>query len=219
MRVYHLMTERWGLTALRSSQLKLARLGDMNDPFELLGIELPKRRDREDFNALKAQMNDTIGLLCFSRSWSSPVLWSHYGDKHKGICLGFDIPDELVKPVTYQGKRFASRIEHAITRHSETVGYKLLTTKYEHWRYEDEVRLIVKLEGAPRDGEFYFAPFGGALRLREIITGHRCYLSSSTLRSIVEAAGHRASITRARLAFRSFKVVRNRATSKTRCVS
>jgi hypothetical protein len=20
-------------------------------------------------------------------------MWSHYGDRHKGICLGFDVPD------------------------------------------------------------------------------------------------------------------------------
>ena len=74
MRAYHFMNEHWALSAIRSSRLKLARLDDMNDPFELLAIELPKRRDREAFNALKTEMNDTIGLLCFSRSWSNPEL-------------------------------------------------------------------------------------------------------------------------------------------------
>ena len=212
MRAYHFMSERWALSAIRSNCLKLARLADMNDPFELLAIDLPKRRDRECFNALKDEMNDTIDLLCFSRSWSNPVLWSHYGDKHRGICLGFDIPDEFVKPVTYQGKRLASRIEQVVARHSnETVGYKLLTTKYEHWRYEDEVRLILKLKDVPGEGDHYFAPFGSGLRLREVITGHRCQLSSRDIRGVVESAGHRALITRGRLAFRTFTVVRNRA--------
>lgn len=214
MRVYHLMSEHWALSAIRESRLKLARLGDMNDPFELLAIELPKRRDRNVFNRLKAEMEQTIGLLCFSRSWSNPVLWSHYGDKHRGICLGFDISDELAKPVSYQGKRLAAQMEHATARDSnETLGYKLLTTKFEHWRYEDEVRVIVRLDGAPRDGAHYFAPFGNGLRLREVVTGHRCQLSSADLRTTMEAAGHRASIIRARLAFRTFKVVRNRAVS------
>ena len=34
------------------------------------------------------------GLLCFSRHWYSPALWAHYADNHKGMCLGFDIPDD-----------------------------------------------------------------------------------------------------------------------------
>lgn len=151
VRAYHLMSEHWAVTAIRDSRLKLARFEDMNDPFELLAIDLPTRRDRRDFNALKADIDKTIGVLCFSRSWSNPVLWSHYGDKHRGICSGFDIPDALVKPVTYQGKRLPARIEHDVAQHdTETAGYRLLTTKFEHWRYEDEIRVIVKLEGAPK---------------------------------------------------------------------
>lgn len=193
----------------------MARLGDMNDPFELLAVELQKRKDREDFNRLKSEMNDTIGLLCFSRSWNNPVLWSHYGDKHRGVCLGFDIPDEFAKPVSYQGKRLAARMEHIGPRDTNaTLGYQLLTTKFEHWRYEDEVRLILLLNGAPGDGGHNFVPFGDGLRLREVITGPRCKLSSANLRSMVKAAGHRASIIRGRLAFRTFKVVRNRAADK-----
>ena len=34
------------------------------------------------------------GLLCFSRHWYSPALWAHYADNLKGMCLGFDIPDD-----------------------------------------------------------------------------------------------------------------------------
>ena len=31
-------------------------------------------------------------ILCFSRNWDNLLLWSHYGDRHMGVCLGFDIP-------------------------------------------------------------------------------------------------------------------------------
>jgi hypothetical protein len=40
-------------------------------------------------------------MLCFSRDWHNPVQWSHYADKHRGICLGFDVPDSLLVPVQY----------------------------------------------------------------------------------------------------------------------
>lgn len=31
------------------------------------------------------------GVCCFSTNYSSPVLWSHYGDQHKGICIGYSL--------------------------------------------------------------------------------------------------------------------------------
>ncbi len=26
-------------------------------------------------------------------AWSNPVIWAHYGDKHRGLCLGFEVPE------------------------------------------------------------------------------------------------------------------------------
>jgi len=36
-----------------------------------------------------------MGLLSFSESWKSPVLWSDYAAGHKGICLGFERPPSV----------------------------------------------------------------------------------------------------------------------------
>ena len=35
----------------------------------------------------------TRAILCFSRNWDNLLLWSHYGDSHTGVCLGFDIAE------------------------------------------------------------------------------------------------------------------------------
>lgn len=206
------MSEHWALEALRLRRLKLSLLEDMNDPFELLGVALRKPSDRTAFRKLKAEMSRTIGVLCFSRGWGNPVLWSHYGDRHRGICLSFDIPDEWAKEVTYQGKRLESELERKLPRNShETLGYKLITTKYEHWRYEEEVRMIVKLEDAQCEAGHYFVPFCEGLRLREVITGPRCTLARNRLREAVAEEARNVTITKSRLAFRSFKVVQNKA--------
>jgi hypothetical protein len=37
------------------------------------------------------------GVCCFSRTYSSPVLWSHYGDNHQGLCIGYGT-DRAPKP-------------------------------------------------------------------------------------------------------------------------
>jgi hypothetical protein len=206
------MSEQWGLEAIQRRRLKLARFGDMNDPFELLGIDLPRRSDRNLFQKLKEEVNQTVGVLCFSRGWSNPVLWSHYADRHRGIGLGFDLLDQYVQPVTYAGKRLPAQAERNLPAGStEALGYKLLTTKYEHWRYEDEVRLIVELKHAIKDGGRYFVPFGPALLLREVISGSRCLLPRSHMRSLVNNERPMVSTVQGRLAFRTYRVVRNKA--------
>lgn len=50
----------------------------------------------------------------------------------------------------------------------------LLTTKFERWRYEREVRLISRLSELKPDGPRHFKPFGNGLKLVEVIAGARC---------------------------------------------
>jgi hypothetical protein len=43
--------------------------------------------------------HDNIGVLCLGASWSSPVMWAHCADKHFGVALGFDVPDQLLSRI------------------------------------------------------------------------------------------------------------------------
>src|SRR2546429_474927 len=63
----------------------------MNDPFELTGGLPCDPQLRGHLTTLISRLNKWCGVLCFSRDWQNAMLWSHYGDKHKGICLGLDI--------------------------------------------------------------------------------------------------------------------------------
>ena len=219
VRVYHLTSEQWGLESIRRRRLKLALLEDMNDPFELLGVELNTPEDREFFQyQLKPEMNRTVGLLCFSRKWGNSVLWSHYADKHRGLCLGFDIPDHLAKNVTYVGSRLKAELENAASlTDNDSFGFRLITTKYRHWRYEDEVRLIINLAhiqpAGPiqKDGQRYFVPYCNVLALREIVIGPRSKLTKQDLMLALAPEDKGVSVIAGRLAFRSYRVVRNRA--------
>jgi hypothetical protein len=209
------MSEKWALESLQKKRLKLALFDDMNDPFELLGVELGSPQDRVDFQALKDEMNRTVGVLCFSRAWNNPVLWSHYADKHRGLALGFDIPDDWAVGVSYTGARLKAELEHSpISEKNGSFGHKLLTTKFSHWRYEKEVRTIVRLEDSHCEGILYFLPYCNALRLREVIIGPRSGLTAAQVAEKIDPCPDDVEITRTRLAFRSFKVVRNRALPK-----
>lgn len=208
MRVYHLMHGKWAIEALKTRRIKVSLIEDMNDPFELLGVSLTNKEDRIVFRKLRSELNTTIGVLCFSRSWENPVLWSHYGDRHRGLCLGFDVLDDWVKTVSYQVDRLKPELEQTLgTTDVESFGLKLLTTKFEHWRYEDEIRIILNLKDMVHEPPHYFLPFCNALQLKEIIAGSRCELSQTNLSNTFQQAFGDLSITQARLAFQSFKVV------------
>ncbi len=105
MRVYHFINQTFGLEDIKESRLKIARISELNDPFEFAAVDLSDTDFRRDWESMKQSMSGDYGILCFSGNWNNPVLWAHYADRHKGLCLGFDIPDELLKQVEYTDKR------------------------------------------------------------------------------------------------------------------
>ncbi len=216
MRVYHLSPSTFALSNVALRRLKIARFADLNDPFELLGADLANRFEREAFRRTKEQTDRDIGLLCFSRSWHNPVLWSHYADKHRGICLGFDVADHLVKPVTYVDRPTKVPVtgKGDQTNIPEQFFGDLLGTKFQDWRYEDEVRLFVKLDKKTEEGGLYFIPFSAGLQLREVILGPRCRLPLSSIRALVASYAPSVYVLQSRLAFKTFKVVEHRGATR-----
>ncbi len=157
MRVYKFLNAKWGLKALEDRRLKIARISDLNDPFELLGINLSNRELRKAFVEMKYALAKNRGLLCFSKRWRNPLLWGHYSDGHRGLCLGFDVPDELLMGVNYTRKRTASEKLFSNDQSvKEREMKRLLSTKFSHWRYENEVRCFVSLEDKdPHNGHYF----------------------------------------------------------------
>src|SRR5574340_35150 len=101
MRIYYFTKANHGLAAIRDRRLKVARIHELNDPFEFLGVELSDPEFRKVLTETKRQLSTGHGLLCFSKSWRHPMLWAHYADKHGGVCLGFDVNDDKLENVSY----------------------------------------------------------------------------------------------------------------------
>jgi hypothetical protein len=214
VRVYHFMNRKYGLQALRRKRLMLALIDQLNDPFELLGIASHNSEERKAFAEVKAGLAKYTGLLCFSGKWSNPVQWSHYADRHRGLCLGFDASDEMLVPVRYGSKRMkpdpqAMKEMAAEGPAAHEMMFRLVTTKFSHWRYENEHRLFAQLEKKDARGR-YFYDFSGHLALREVIVGS---ISTITRAEVSRALGRSAkevAAFKARLAFQSFRVVRSK---------
>jgi hypothetical protein len=202
-RAYHFVPLQHGIDNLRRRHLKISRLDDLNDPFELWAIAQPDIRVREALIETKQEMAQQHGLLCFSLNWHNPLLWSHYADRHRGIALGFDVDEEILKGVSYRKTR------PLLKTIDLSVHDRLLFTKFADWKYENEARIYTSLNDSDPHTGLYFADFSEQLILREVIAGPLCYAPEHQLREAA-SLGDKVEFTKARLAFRSFRVVPNR---------
>ena len=210
MRVYYLTQEKYAIENIQKKRIKASLFDDLNDPFELLGFNLKDQKQRNVWLSFKEYFNKKVGLVCFSSQWQNPVMWSHYGDKHKGICLGFDVSDEILKKVKYVTNRKTINIGQSLDEHG--IKSELLSSairyKFKEWSYEREYRGIVPLEEKDSNG-FYFVPFSDDFFLKEVIIGARCNKTPHNFEDILKSYNHPIKVIKSRLAFQSFKVVKN----------
>jgi Protein of unknown function (DUF2971) len=217
MRIYHFLNHKYGLQALRRKRLKVSLIDQLNDPFELVGFATNNPIERQAFADVKHGLAKYSGMLCFSDRWSNPVQWSHYADRHKGLCLGFDVPNGLLTPVKYRSTRLKPDVQAIKEMQAEDpAAHKmmrdLVATKFSHWRYENEQRLFVGLKDKDTRGQ-YFCNFSDELALREVVVGSNSTISRADLKKALGRSFEDVMIAKARLAFQSFRVVRQKRES------
>jgi hypothetical protein len=206
-RLYYLTGPEHALSNIVFGRLKISRFSELNDPFELFGQNFGNARIRKLVQEHKNEFNNRNGIICFSADWTDPVLWSHYAAKHKGVALGFDVEDSLVKEVHYS----ADRLKRGIPKDTKSITPKLadllVYSKYESWHYEREWRLLCDLSGARKEGGLYFLPFSKGLKLVEVILGSLCDFSLGKIRALVDTKYPDVMTYRARLAYRSYRII------------
>jgi hypothetical protein len=96
------------------------------------------------------------GVLSLSAKWDCPLMWSHYGDEHRGLCIQYDTSDSAfhnLKPVSYsrpRAVRITDMIEWKIkgnTRAKDKVIDTYFFSKAPQWRYEREWRDVAESAG------------------------------------------------------------------------
>lgn len=209
MRVYHFLPWGYARRDLKSRRLKIAEYEDPNDPFEMYAFDLSSTLLRNGTSSGREAMNRRFGMLCFSREWCNPLLWSHYADRHRGICLGFDVSDEIAREIVYEDNRLgwplqASGVPQDVSEEQVTQLY----TKYAGWRYEQEVRVYARLEDRDGRTRLFFADLGPQLVLREVILGPRCTAKVTELRKLVRGWRPTVAAFRAGLAVDAFRIIR-----------
>jgi hypothetical protein len=203
MLVYHFLPKEHALDDIRRRRLKIATFDGLNDPFELWACAQENKDIRRGLRNWKKTMSRRYGVLCFSSNWHNPLLWGHYADKHRGVVLGFEVRDELLRNVRYVKTR------PTLSQVSEKTAQKLLFTKFYDWRYEEEFRVFTRLKDRDPETHLFFADFGDDLKLRKVIIGPLCECSKSAIDDALGPHIKKVLVIKSRLAYRKFSVVMN----------
>ncbi len=130
-------------------------------------------RLRRDIEAHVREGFGKRGVLSLATRWDCPLMWSHYADEHRGICIGYKTEDHrcaVLRPVNYDSTRYlqvSELIDWLIDGSIEAkrkIFDQFFFAKARQWKYEKEWRAVMDTSGAaPR-------PF----RLSSVHFGLRC---------------------------------------------
>ncbi|NME02388.1 DUF2971 domain-containing protein [Aeromonas sp. DNRA1] len=175
MATYYKYYENFTKELLLEPTIKLSSPLKLNDPFE-------KTISTQIINQFKKQTNGAkgitelqkecesylkaCGIVSLTETHRNLLMWAHYGNDHKGVCIGYDddflsslnnrkIPNSRpfkYKPVkvNYDRVRFDENTDQFNSEDQNTllneILVKTLTTKSDDWIYEKEHRCIVPME-------------------------------------------------------------------------
>jgi Protein of unknown function (DUF2971) len=133
---------------------------------------------RKLFDDEKQRFVKTCGVSCFTEVNDSLLMWAHYADGYKGICLEFR--PEIIKrlwPVKYAVHFPKFSLVRLFARNDPTQIGELYCVKSEHWSYEREWRAICSRAK-------YNHVFSGAIKAIYLGTG----ISDENRERVFEAA-------------------------------
>ncbi|WGL97897.1 DUF2971 domain-containing protein [Arsenophonus sp. aPb] len=211
--LYYFTSAEYAKSNIENNRIRISRFLELNDPFELLGVNLGNKETRKKFRDLKKQLNEKEGLICLSRNWRNPLMWGHYANQHKGIVLGFEVKKTLCKKVEYKSK-LIDPPKNPSTNSLNDFMDQLKVIKFEDWKYENEVRVIQKLfeNVCIKDGKHYFRKFNDDFILKEVIFGQNCTKKNKDkIHDILNERNSTVKIIPSRIAFTRFEVLTNQA--------
>ncbi len=84
-------------------------------------------------------------VLCLSLTRTNNIMWSHYSDKHTGVCIKLDTSKDypfFTFPLKVSYK-FKYPLKNYIQDHDDHNSFStIFRTKYLYWKYEREIRII-----------------------------------------------------------------------------
>lgn len=156
------------LDIINNKRIYMPSFDELNDPFESYLVNFDLSYTGSSITSAAGERPAFIdeifkpyGILSLTDNCKNQVMWASYSNMYKGICLGFEnLPK--VKPIKYIEKNHSIPKLDSENKIKDKDIEKILMSKYNNWKYEQEYRLLSK-------DKFYNIE----KNLKLIIIGHR----------------------------------------------
>ena len=147
---------------------------NLREKFEL-GYD---KMDKEGLRHSKLLEYKNYLIGSFTTNEDDPIMWERYGDKYKGVCIGFKYNPHNIKPIIYCGRN-KDTFFYKLKTISEILNCERIAIYFDfiseeqffvkHWQFEseNELRLLKKCDDT--DKEFRYDLYG------DLITYYREY--------------------------------------------
>jgi hypothetical protein len=166
------------VSSIKNSELFFASPKDLNDPFDcqisiktalknaIAASSGAVRKNLKKLILLRPFFEDfqerlcNVGVCSFAGEIMNPLMWAHYADDHKGVCLLYNFPGSFVADERndFIGLTAAEYRSNALTEWFKTIAlqlphiefdkfrnellFKIIAIKDKCWEYEKEGRLV-----------------------------------------------------------------------------
>ncbi|KAE8436619.1 DUF2971 domain-containing protein [Vreelandella piezotolerans] len=178
MILYKYMSFGAARNVIDTLSLGFSCLEDLNDPFECTAFGF-KDSDKSisaktATDACRNRFSRKYGVLSLTRQPLNTLMWSHYGDSHRGVVLGFDCdsagfsdPQSNLIPSQYGEMVYSATKPHndlpVIGEHElmnlggslrfDSNAFNLMKRAFLYksleWAYEEEIRVVKDIENIP----------------------------------------------------------------------
>ena len=159
------------LPLLENDRVWFSKVDSLNDPYEGMfkigeGSKFALRtlfsnkkeiinKLFETRNNLAKVQNNMAGILSLTKEKDNLLMWSHYGENHKGYVIEYDFSEENFVPdgehSKYKQKIELVKVEYTKKPRNQNIGSKIkfiqLRNKSKCWKYEKEYRFIASYFG------------------------------------------------------------------------
>jgi hypothetical protein len=207
------MSFQSAISVLSNNSIGFSCLEDFNDPFECTSFGF---MDHDEIltstvanNAFKNNFSRKFGVLSLTRQPLNSLMWSHYGDSHRGVVIGFDVSlcgfgetKDNVIPFQYGDIIYTGTKPHKDNKIPEPnvvaeIRYhnsfeidkfdllkKAFLYKSLEWAYEEEVRVVKNISDLPFSYHFGEGTHGDWTQIK--VAGRALYCFNIPPESIKE---------------------------------
>lgn len=110
----------------------------------------PRSMEVEIAEGIRKRRNEMYGILSLSELWNNSAMWSHYAERHTGVCIGFDSSAPIFKTQIEHGVRPVGKVRYLRERvpvdyaTCEDLPPDLFFRKSIDWQYECEWRSVAR---------------------------------------------------------------------------